>query len=337
MIDTIYIHYNRFVSEGWVLLKRRSILIILFIALTCISLIVGVSNITIKGLIELDKDMWFLISTSRVPRTITIILAAVGLSVSGLILQTITNNKFVSPDVVGVTDSAKLGLVIGVLMFGSFSMQFRLLFAFIFAVLGGLGFVFILKSIKFKNDVYVPLVGLMLGAVIQAIVSFIAYQFNLTQVVETIGIGSFTTKIQGNYELLYVVVIPIIIGFIFMVQFNIIRLGEDFSRNLGINYKKVMMIGLVVVALISAAIFVVVGNIPFVGLVVPNLVSLYYGDNIKKTSFDVVLFGSVFVLFADIISRLLIYPYEIPVSVTMGIIGAVIFLFLIYRRAHYAK
>lgn len=318
-------------------MKRRSILIILFIALTCISLIVGVSNITIKGLIELDKDMWFLISTSRVPRTITIILAAVGLSVSGLILQTITNNKFVSPDVVGVTDSAKLGLVIGVLMFGSFSMQFRLLFAFIFAVLGGLGFVFILKSIKFKNDVYVPLVGLMFGAVIQAIVSFIAYQFNLTQVVETIGIGSFTTKIQGNYELLYVVVIPIIIGFIFMVQFNIIRLGEDFSRNLGINYKKVMMIGLVVVALISAAIFVVVGNIPFVGLVVPNLVSLYYGDNIKKTSFDVVLFGSVFVLFADIISRLLIYPYEIPVSVTMGIIGAAIFLFLIYRRAHYAK
>jgi len=298
---------------------------------------VGVSNVTIKGLISLDKAMWFLIGASRLPRTITIILTAIGLSISGLILQTITNNKFVSPDVVGVTDSAKLGLIIGVLMFGSFSLQFRLLFAFMFAVIGSIGFIFILRRIKFKNDVYVPLVGLMFGAVIQAVVTFIAYQFNLTQVADTIGIGSFTTKIQGQYELLYVIVIPIVIGFIYMVQFNIIGLGEDFSKNLGINYKKVMAIGLVIVSLITAAIFVVVGNIPFVGLVVPNLVSLYYGDNTKKTSFDVALFGSVFVLAADILSRVIIYPYEMPVSVTMGITGSIIFLFLIYRRSRYAK
>lgn len=298
---------------------------------------VGVSNVTIKGLISLDKAMWFLIGASRLPRTITIILTAIGLSISGLILQTITNNKFVSPDVVGVTDSAKLGLIIGVVMFGSFSLQFRLLFAFMFAVIGSIGFIFILRRIKFKNDVYVPLVGLMFGAVIQAVVTFIAYQFNLTQVADTIGIGSFTTKIQGQYELLYVIVIPIVIGFIYMVQFNIIGLGEDFSKNLGINYKKVMAIGLVIVSLITAAIFVVVGNIPFVGLVVPNLVSLYYGDNTKKTSFDVALFGSVFVLAADILSRVIIYPYEMPVSVTMGITGSIIFLFLIYRRSRYAK
>ncbi|MCK9493269.1 MAG: iron chelate uptake ABC transporter family permease subunit [Acholeplasmataceae bacterium] len=318
-------------------MKRRWILIILFIGLSLVSLMVGVSNVTIKGLISLDKAMWFLIGASRLPRTITIILTAIGLSISGLILQTITNNKFVSPDVVGVTDSAKLGLIIGVLMFGSFSLQFRLLFAFMFAVIGSIGFIFILRRIKFKNDVYVPLVGLMFGAVIQAVVTFIAYQFNLTQVADTIGIGSFTTKIQGQYELLYVIVIPIVIGFIYMVQFNIIGLGEDFSKNLGINYKKVMAIGLVIVSLITAAIFVVVGNIPFVGLVVPNLVSLYYGDNTKKTSFDVALFGSVFVLAADILSRVIIYPYEMPVSVTMGITGSIIFLFLIYRRSRYAK
>ena len=330
-------HYNRRVSKGWILLKRRWILIILFIGLSLVSLMVGVSDVNIKGLISLDKEMWFLIGTSRLPRTITIILTAIGLSISGLILQTITNNKFVSPDIVGVTDSAKLGLIIGVLLFGSFSIQFRLLFAFVFAVIGSLGFIFILKKIKFKNDVYVPLIGLMFGAVIQAVVTFIAYQFNLTQVADTIGIGSFTTKIQGNYELLYVIVIPIVIGFIYMVQFNIIGLGEDFSKNLVINYKRVMAIGLIIVALITAAIFVVVGNIPFVGLIVPNLVSLYYGDNTKKTSFDIVLFGSVFVLLADVISRVIIYPYEIPVSVTMGITGSIIFLFLIYRRALYAK
>jgi iron complex transport system permease protein len=121
-----------------------------------------------------------------------------------------------------------------------------------------------------------------------------------------------------------------------MVQFNIIGVGEDFAKNLGVNYQKTLMVGLVVISLITASTYVVVGSIPFIGLVVPNLISLYYGDNLKKTIFDVSLFGSVFVLFADIFSRLIIYPYEIPISLTMGVIGSVVFLFLIYRRVNHA-
>ncbi|PKK85485.1 MAG: hypothetical protein CVV63_05170 [Tenericutes bacterium HGW-Tenericutes-8] len=132
-------------------------------------------------------------------------------------------------------------------------------------------------------------------------------------------------------------IIPIILAFIYMVQFNIVGLGEDFAKNLGVNYKRTMIIGLVVISMVTAAIFVVVGNIPFIGLVVPNLVSIYYGDNVKKTAWDVVLFGSVFVLLADIISRVIIFPYEIPVSLTMGVVGSIVFLYLIYRRVKYAK
>lgn len=318
-------------------MQKRWVLIIIFILLVLTSISIGVAHIDIMLVLKMDKETWFLILTSRVPRTIAIIITATGLSISGLILQTIAKNKFISPSIVGVTDSAQLGLLIAYIAFGALSLSFKLVFAFGFAVLGSFVFLTILQKIKFKNDIYVPLIGLMFGSIVSAIVTFIGYRFNATQFVDTIGLGSFTTKIAGNYELLYVAIMPIIIAFVYMAQFNIIGLGEDFAKNLGVNYKKTMMIGLLVVSLVTASIFVVVGTIPFVGLVVPNLVSIYYGDNIKKTVWDVILFGSILVLFADIVSRVIIFPYEIPVSVTMGIIGSIVFLYLIYRRVHYAK
>lgn len=318
-------------------MRKRLVLIVAFILLIFISISIGVADIDLLSVLQFDQATWFLIWTSRVPRTISIVLTAVGLSISGLILQTISKNKFISPSVVGVTDSAQLGILIAYLAFGTLSMTFKLSFAFLFAVLGSFVFISILQRIKFKNDIYVPLIGMMFGSIVSAIVSFIAYQFQATQFVDTLGLGSFTTKIAGNYELLYVTIIPIILAFIYMVQFNIVGLGEDFAKNLGVNYKRTMIIGLVVISMVTAAIFVVVGNIPFIGLVVPNLVSIYYGDNVKKTAWDIVLFGSVFVLLADIISRVIIFPYEIPVSLTMGVIGSMVFLYLIYRRVKYAK
>ena len=318
-------------------MKKRLYLIMLFTLLLILSISIGVSHINFIDVLKLDQDTWFLLLTSRLPRTIAIILTAVGLSISGLILQTISKNKFISPSVVGVTDSAQLGILLAYLLFGTLSLTFKLVFAFGFAVLGSVVFITILNKIKFKNEIYVPLIGMMFGSIIAAVVSFLAFQFNATQFVDTIGVGSFTTKIAGNYELLYVVVPPLILAFIYMVQFNIIGIGEDFAKNLGVNYKRTMMFGLVIISMTTAAIFVVVGSIPFIGLVVPNLVSIYYGDNVKKNAIDIALFGSVFVLIGDILSRIIIYPYEIPVSLTMGVLGSIIFLYLIYRRVNHAK
>lgn len=323
-------------SKGGVYLKKRVMLVIAFVILIVLSLSVGVVGINFKELIMLDEKSWFIVFNSRVPRTVAIILTATSMSVSGLIMQTISKNKFISPSVVGITDSAQLGILIAFLFFGSMSILFKTVFAFVFAVFGSLIFMTILNRIKFKNVIYVPLVGMMFAGIVSSIVSFIAYQFNLTQFIQTFGIGSFSTIVRGNYELLYVVLIPLVIGFIYMVQFNIIGVGEDFAKNLGVKYERTLMIGLVVISLITASTYVVVGSIPFIGLVVPNLISLYYGDNLKKTIFDVALFGSVFVLFADVISRMIIFPYEIPISLTMGVIGSVIFLFLIYRRVNHA-
>ncbi len=114
-------------------------------------------------------------------------------------------------------------------------------------------------------------------------------------------------------------------------------MGREFSINVGLNYRKVMIIGLSIIALISGVVVSVVGALPFLGLIVPNLVSLVMGDNIRKTIPWVCLSGGAIVLLCDVIGRLIRYPFEIPASVILGAVGAVIFLFLLLEAATLCK
>ena len=95
--------------------------------------------------------------------------------------------------------------------------------------------------------------------------------------------------------------------------------------------------GLMIVAVITAASFVAVGPLPFVGLIIPNMAARFYGDNLKKTIIDVMLLGAVFVLLCDIVSRLVIFPYEMSVGFTIGIVGGVLFMILLIRMIRHGK
>ncbi len=132
--------------------------------------------------------------------------------------------------------------------------------------------------------------------------------------------------------MLYFTIPLLIVAFMYANKFTIIGMGEDISKNLGLDYKKVSNIGITIVALVSALVIITVGNIPFIGLIVPNLVSLFNGDNVSKNIGITALFGANFVILCDIIGRLVIYPYEVSISLTVGVIGSIIFLYLILRR-----
>lgn len=95
-------------------------------------------------------------------------------------------------------------------------------------------------------------------------------------------LGDFSTIIKGQYELIYISIPLVILAYLFANKFTVAGMGEDFSVNLGMNYKAVVNVGLVIVALISSVVILTVGTIPFLGLVVPNIVTLYIGDNLKK-------------------------------------------------------
>lgn len=315
-------------------MKKRYLLLVLII-LSFSSIFVGVSDLSIQDLFHLSDYQAEILFTSRLPRLISILIAGMGVSICGLIMQQLTKNKFVSPTTAGTLDSARLGILIAILLFPSATMFEKLLLAFVSALIGTLLFIKILDNIQFKNSIFIPLVGLMVGNIISSIATFIAYKEDLIQNMSSWLQGDFSMIISGRYELLYISVPMIFIAYLFANQFTVAGMGEDFAKNLGLNYRLIVNIGLTIVALITSAVILTVGMIPFLGLIIPNIVSLYQGDNVKKNLPHTALLGSCFILFCDILGRVLIYPFELPVGLTVGILGSGIFIYLLMRRKAY--
>lgn len=309
-------------------MTKKSLLIITFI-LSVVSIFIGVSDINI---INMGTEEIEVLMISRLPRLISILVAGVGMSISGVIMQQISNNKFISPTTAATVDSAKLGVLFSIIIFSSANIFQKMILSFIFSVVGTFMFMTILKKIKIKNVIFIPLVGIMLGNVIGSITDFFAYKYNLTQSMGAFLQGNFSTVLKGNYEILYLSIPLMIIAFSYVHKFTLAGMGEEMSVSLGLNYKRVTNIGVIIVALISSLVVITVGSIPFVGLIIPNIVSIWKGDNLKTNMPIVALLGGSFVLACDIISRLIITPYEVPIDLTVGVIGAVIFLYLIFRR-----
>lgn len=123
-----------------------------------------------------------------------------------------------------------------------------------------------------------------------------------------------------------------ILAFLFATHFNIVGMGKDFSRNLGVNYKVVLFLGLSIAAMITASVVVVVGSISYIGLIVPNLIALFKGDKIRGTLIDTALFGAIFVLGCDVLGRVVIAPFELPIELIIGILGSILFIGLLFYR-----
>ncbi len=312
-------------------MKKRYLIILLMI-LSIISLFIGVDDINIIDLLNDNKDKLMVFLISRVPRLISILVAGMGMSIAGLIMQQISKNKFVSPTTGATIDSAQLGIVICMLTIPGASIFAKTVIAFIFSLIGTFMFMKIIGKLQFKNVIFVPLVGIMFGNIIGAMTDFIAYKYDMSQNVTAWMQGDFSMILKGNYEILYITIPMIILAYVYANRFTVAGMGEDFATNLGLNYKKVVNLGLIIVSLVTVCVVVTAGNIPYIGLIVPNIVSLYMGDNIRESIWHTGLFGAIFVLVCDIFGRVIIYPYEISIGLTVGVIGSITFLYLILRR-----
>lgn len=311
-------------------MKKRYLFIILII-LSIISLFVGVTNISVNDILSFNIDKIEILLISRLPRLIAIIVAGVGLSISGLIMQQISKNKFVSPTTAATADFAKLGILFCIMIIPGATIMQKMIISFIFAGLGTILFMKMIKAIKIKNIIFIPLIGMMLGKIIGSITTFFAYKYDLVQNISSWMEGDMSLIMKGSYELLYLSVPMVIIAFLYANKFTIVGMGEDFAINLGVNYNFVVNVGLAIVSLICAVTIITVGNIPFLGLIIPNIVSLYSGDNLKKTLYHTALLGPIFLLACDILGRFIIFPFEMSISLTVGVIGSIIFLYMIIR------
>ncbi|MGM8213202.1 ABC transporter permease [Virgibacillus sp. W0430] len=315
---------------------KKRYLIVLLIFLSFISLFVGVSNITPFDLFDFQSEETQIFLISRIPRLLSILFAGAAMSIAGLIMQQLSRNKFVSPTTAGTLDATRLGILVSMLMFTNASILEKMVVSFVFALAGTFLFMQLLDRIKFKDAVFIPLIGLMFGNILSSITTFFAYRADIIQNMAAWLQGDFSLIMKERYELLYITIPVLFISYLYANRFTVAGMGEDFSKNLGISYKRILNIGLVLVALLTVTVVLTVGMIPFLGLIIPNIISIFKGDHLQKTLPHTALLGAIFLLICDILGRIIIFPYEISISLMVGVIGGAIFLYLLFRRKQYA-
>lgn len=302
--------------------------------LAVVSLFVGTVDTSFAELFSGNPDgqVAQILLISRIPRTLALILAGSSLAIAGLVIQMIVRNRFVEPSTTGTSESATLGFLVVTLLAPGWPVLAKMTVAAAFALLGTLLFLRILKFVPLRDVVLVPLVGIMLSGVIGAAASFLGYRFNLLASLLAWNMGDFSGVLRGRYELLWFGLAGTVAAYVAADRFTVAGMGREFTTNLGMNYHRAMLLGLTVVSVVAAVCLVSVGSIPFLGLIVPNVVSLTIGDNMRRSVPWVAVGGAGFVLACDIFGRVVRYPYEIPISLVVGVIGSGVFIWLLLRR-----
>ncbi|NGP57327.1 iron chelate uptake ABC transporter family permease subunit [Paenibacillus thiaminolyticus] len=300
--------------------------IIVVVILGIISLFTGVYDI--RGQ-EDGMDMFFI---TRVPRTAALMLTGAAMAMAGLVMQLITQNRLVEPTTTGTIEWAGLGLLVVYLLFPAPTLVLRMTGAIVFSFIGTMIFFFFLRRVKLRSSLIVPIIGLMLGAVISAVSTFIGLLFQMTQNIESWFVGSFAAVQVGRYEYLWIIVIVTFLIFMYANRLTLAGLGEDVATSLGVNYNRIVILGTGLISFAVGIVAAVIGNLPFLGLIVPNIVSMFRGDDLRSNLPWVCVIGMGTITVCDIISRTIIMPFEVPVSLILGTVGAVVFIAILLRQ-----
>ncbi|MCG7406119.1 iron chelate uptake ABC transporter family permease subunit [Paenibacillus sp. ACRRX] len=316
----------RLYSHNKLWTKPFILAIMVVIVLGIISLFTGVYDI--RGQ-EDGMEMFFI---TRVPRTAALMLTGAAMSMAGLVMQLITQNRLVEPTTTGTIEWAGLGLLFVYLVFPAPTLVLRMTGAIVFSFIGTMIFFLFLRRVTLRSSLIVPIIGLMLGAVISAVSTFIGLLFQSTQSIESWFVGSFAAVQVGRYEYLWIIVIVTFLIFMYANRLTLAGLGEDVATSLGVNYNRIVLFGTGLISLAVGIVAAVIGNLPFLGLIVPNMVSMFRGDDLRSNLPWVCVIGMGTITVCDIISRTIIMPFEVPVSLILGIMGAVVFIAILLRQ-----
>lgn len=276
-----------------------------------------------------------MIFITRVPRTAALMLTGAAMSMAGLVMQLITQNRMVEPTTTGTIEWAGFGLLLVYLFSPNPTLLARMGGSIIFSFAGTMVFFLLLRRIKLRSSLVIPIIGMMLGAVISALSTFLGLTFNMTQNISNWFIGSFSAVQAGRYEYLWLIIPVTIAIFICADRLTLAGLGEDIATSLGVNYSRIVLTGTALISLAVGIVTAVIGSLPFLGLIVPNVVSRFRGDDLKRNLPWVCLLGMGTITLSDILSRVIIMPFEVPVSLILGTIGSLAFIIILLgqRRA----
>lgn len=304
--------------------------------LAALSMAVGSGDVSWRRLFD-DPAAMDLLLISRWPRTAALILGGAAMAVSGLILQHLTRNRFVEPATAGTVSSAGLGLLVAGIVWPAAPVMAKMAAATLFALAGTGLFLLMIARLPLRSSLLVPLVGIMLGAVVGAATMFLAVRFEMLQSLVGWLAGDASAILRGRYEVLWLAGALTAAAYAVADRFAVAGLGRDVAVGLGLDYRTTLFLGLAMVAAVNGVVTVVIGALPFIGLIVPNLVSIMRGDTVRANIPWIALLGGGLVLACDIVGRLLRQPYEIPVGTVLGVVGAGLFLAVLLRERDHAR
>ncbi|MDG4947791.1 Fe(3+)-hydroxamate ABC transporter permease FhuB [Actinobacillus equuli subsp. haemolyticus] len=278
--------------------------------------------------ISIDEN---LMSSYRLPRSLSAIATGAMLAVSGSLLQILTRNPMASPEVLGVSSGATIAAILSFLLFPTLSSIGFLLF-------GVLGSLTVLALIMWLSRKLQPsalmITGVAIGALVSGLMAIIQLSGSprLTAVISWLSGSTYYANPNTVWILLSVAILLISATLLFIKPLRLISLGETVSYHLGLEVKKVQMIVLLLIALMSAASTLAVGPMSFIGLMTPHLAKNLGAITPEKQIPISALLGAMLMLIADWLGRYLIFPYEIGAGIIASILGGIYFLLLLKQH-----
>ncbi|MGG7057401.1 FecCD family ABC transporter permease [Clostridium nigeriense] len=343
---------NKFIKGVPIYIGTSIILLIILFLSIGLSVTIGSVDISVKEVYQVILYKLFKIGNSsvstgpiadvvwliRMPRIVLAIEVGAGLSVVGIVMQAIVKNPLADPYILGVSSGASLGATLSVVLgvgsiFGSNSIGFMgFIGAFSISIL-----VLALSNIGGRsNSIKLLLAGMALSSVCSSFSSFLVYISDDSQKLKTITFWLMGSLAGAKWSEIIIIFPIIILGTIFFITqyrtLNLMLLGDEVSITLGTDLHKYRILYLVITSLMIGVLVYVSGMIGFIGLIIPHIVRIIFGTNHKKIIPIAALLGSIILIWADVISRILIKGTEIPIGIVISIIGAPLFVWLMIKK-----
>lgn len=333
--------------------KQNFIFMLLLLALVFLFLVnisLGSVAIPIKEVVkgiflqEMSKESWEIILWNfRFPKAFTAILVGIGLSMSGLLMQTLFRNPLAGPYVLGLSSGASLGVAFVILGSGVLPIFISTFFLSSYGLVlaSSLGSFLVLMAVlivsqKLKDTMAILIVGLMFGSFTSAIVSVLSY-FTTAEKLQKFTFWSMgsISNLSWNEISLLTVFIAIGIGMSFLVikPLNALLLGEKYAQSIGINYKKTRFIIILATSILAGSITAFAGPIAFIGLAVPHMTKLVFQTSNHFILFwGTLLIGAIVMLLCDTIAQVPGNDITLPINAITSVIGAPIVIWLLVRK-----
>lgn len=338
--------------------KKRNTILFIVLALGLLlmffaSLSLGSVNIPFKDVYssltggEASKSTWeYIIINYRLPKAITAILVGTGLSISGLLMQTLFRNPLAGPYVLGLSSGASLGVAFVILGAGFLPSFLKIIalssYGIVLASTLGSTFVLLLVLVvsqRLRDTMAILIVGLMFGSFTTAIVSVLTY-FSTAEQLQKFTFWSLGNLGNLSWKSITVLAVSVFIGLILSAgsikPLNALLLGENYAKSMGLNFNKARLIIIFATSILAGSITAFAGPIAFIGLAVPHIAKLTFQTSNHMILFwSTLLFGAIIVLFCDIVSQMPGFDVTLPINAITSLIGAPVVIWLLIHKRNF--